>query len=51
MSPRVSPSPRVPRVLVAGPVSWNRIVHLDELPQPRPHTIFARGHVDTLGGT
>ena len=40
-----------PQVLVAGPVSWNRIVRLDDLPQPRPHTVFARGHVDTLGGT
>jgi acarbose 7IV-phosphotransferase len=43
--------PGVPRVLVAGPVSWNRIVQLDELPPPRPHTVFARGHVDTVGGT
>lgn len=40
-----------PQVLVAGPVSWNRIVHLDALPVPRPHTVFARRHVDTLGGT
>ena len=40
-----------PRVLVAGPVSWNRVVRLDALPAPRPHTVFARGHLDTLGGT
>jgi sugar/nucleoside kinase (ribokinase family) len=40
-----------PHVLVAGPVSWNRIVRLDALPEPRPHTVFARGHVDTVGGT
>lgn len=40
-----------PRVLVAGPVSWNRIVHLDALPEPRPHTVFARRHTDTVGGT
>ncbi len=40
-----------PQVLVAGPVSWNRIVHLDALPDARPHTVFARRHVDTLGGT
>ena len=40
-----------PQVLVAGPVSWNRIVHLDALPEPRPHTVFARSHVDTVGGT
>ena len=40
-----------PQVLVAGPVSWNRIVRLDVLPEPRPHTVFARGHTDTVGGT
>ncbi|WP_457205017.1 carbohydrate kinase family protein [Nocardioides sp. P5_C9_2] len=40
-----------PQVLVAGPVSWNRVVHLDALPEPRPHTVLARHHVDTLGGT
>jgi acarbose 7IV-phosphotransferase len=40
-----------PSLLVSGPVSWNRIVHLDALPESRPHTVFARGHVDTLGGT
>ncbi|MCK9796067.1 carbohydrate kinase family protein [Isoptericola sp. 4D.3] len=38
-------------VLVAGPVSWNRIVHLDALPEPTPHTVFARGSYDTVGGT
>jgi sugar/nucleoside kinase (ribokinase family) len=32
-------------------VSWNRIVHLEDLPAPRPHTVFARDHLDTLGGT
>ncbi|KRF32488.1 carbohydrate kinase family protein [Nocardioides sp. Soil805] len=39
------------QVLVAGPVSWNRVVRLDDLPDARPHTVFARSHVDTLGGT
>lgn len=38
-------------VLVAGPASWNRIVHLDTLPDPTPHTVFARGAYDTVGGT
>ena len=38
-------------VFVAGPVSWNHLVHLDELPEPRPHTVFARHHRHTLGGT
>ncbi|MFE6968597.1 carbohydrate kinase family protein [Isoptericola sp. NPDC057653] len=40
-----------PDVLVAGPASWNRIVHLDALPDPTPHTVFARGAYDTVGGT
>ncbi|MFD6177228.1 MULTISPECIES: carbohydrate kinase family protein [unclassified Isoptericola] len=40
-----------PHVLVAGPASWNRIVHLDALPDPTPHTVFARGAYDTVGGT
>lgn len=38
-------------VLVAGPASWNRIVHLDALPEPTPHTVFARDTYDTVGGT
>jgi acarbose 7IV-phosphotransferase len=38
-------------ILIAGPASWNTIVHLDELPEPRPHAVFARGHHETVGGT
>ncbi len=38
-------------VLVAGPVAWNVLVRLDELPEPRPHTVLARGHHETVGGT
>lgn len=38
-------------VLVAGPASWNRIVHLDALPQPVPHTVFANDAYDAVGGT
>ncbi|MFV2143778.1 carbohydrate kinase family protein [Isoptericola sp. G70] len=38
-------------ILVAGPASWNQLVHLDRLPDPRPHTVFARGHHATVGGT
>lgn len=41
----------VKRALVVGGVSWNRIVHLDRLPDPTPHTVFARRSFDTLGGT
>lgn len=38
-------------VVVIGPTSLNEIVELDALPQPRPHTITARAHWRTLGGT
>jgi sugar/nucleoside kinase (ribokinase family) len=41
----------VPDVVVAGPVSWNEIVHLDALPDAVPHTVFARGSYRTVGGT
>lgn len=40
-----------PATVVVGPASWNTLVRLDELPAPRPHTVFARGTVRTLGGT
>lgn len=40
-----------PKVFVAGPVSWNRLVSLDRLPQARPHTVFATGHRVAVGGT
>ena len=38
-------------VLVVGPASWNQLVHLDALPEPRPHMTFARGEHETVGGT
>ncbi|MFE2756488.1 carbohydrate kinase family protein [Actinosynnema sp. NPDC059335] len=41
----------MPKVFVAGPVSWNRLVLLDRLPHPRPHTTFAHGHRTAVGGT
>ncbi|MFC7614562.1 carbohydrate kinase family protein [Actinokineospora soli] len=41
----------MPKVFIAGPVSWNRLVRVDRLPDPRPHTVFARGHRETVGGT
>ncbi|GAB2959172.1 carbohydrate kinase family protein [Saccharothrix stipae] len=40
-----------PKVFVAGPVSWNRLVRLDRLPHARPHTAFATGHRMAVGGT
>ncbi|WP_258907319.1 carbohydrate kinase family protein [Actinokineospora sp. UTMC 2448] len=41
----------MPKVFIAGPVSWNRLVQLDRLPEARPHTVFARGHRETVGAT
>ncbi|WP_062464040.1 carbohydrate kinase family protein [Demequina soli] len=38
-------------VLVIGPTSDNLIVSLDALPRPEPHTTFARGSVQVMGGT
>ncbi|MCK0112878.1 carbohydrate kinase family protein [Ornithinimicrobium sp. F0845] len=38
-------------VEVLGPASWNTLIHLDRLPEPRPQTVFARSAVETLGGT
>ncbi|MDO7868869.1 carbohydrate kinase family protein [Nocardioides jiangxiensis] len=40
-----------PSVLVHGPASWNRIVLLDRLPAPVPHTVFADRSWETVGGT
>ncbi|MEU4561631.1 PfkB family carbohydrate kinase [Actinoplanes sp. NPDC023936] len=39
------------RVLIAGPVSWNLMIHVASLPRPEPHTIFAEWHHEALGGT
>lgn len=39
------------RVVVIGPVSWNTIVRVPRLPEPRPHTLFADDSWSTLGGT
>ena len=38
-------------VVVVGPASWNQVVDLDALPRPVPHTVFARSHRATVGGT
>lgn len=38
-------------IFVAGPVSWNRLVQLDALPEPRPHMVTARRWHDAVGGT
>lgn len=41
----------VPTVFIAGPVSWNLLIHTEVLPRPEPHTVFAQWHAETLGGT
>src|SRR5918997_5130015 len=38
-------------IFIAGPAAWNTLVYLDELPDPRPHMVFARRHLQTVGGT
>lgn len=38
-------------ILICGPVSWNQLVYLDHLPEPRPHMQFALEHFETVGGT
>ena len=38
-------------VVVHGPVSWNLVVDLEELPSPTPHMRFAEAHREVLGGT
>lgn len=39
------------RVLVLGSVSYNLMLYVDALPEPRPHNVFARDYHETLGGT
>lgn len=43
-------SARLP-VVVAGPASWNHLIHLDRLPEPRPHMQFATRAYHAVGGT
>lgn len=39
------------RALVVGGVAWNRILHLDRLPDPVPQTVHADRAYESLGGT
>lgn len=41
----------MPNVFIAGPVSWNLLIHTEVLPRPQPHTLFAQWHHETVGGT
>ncbi|WP_157155538.1 carbohydrate kinase family protein [Diaminobutyricimonas sp. LJ205] len=38
-------------IVICGPVSWNHMVYLDRLPEPRPHMQFALEDFQTVGGT
>jgi len=38
-------------ILICGPVSWNKLVYLDRLPEAWPHTQFALDDYETIGGT
>jgi acarbose 7IV-phosphotransferase len=39
------------RVLVNGPASWNTLIRVPALPEPRSHAVFATDHHEGLGGT
>jgi sugar/nucleoside kinase (ribokinase family) len=39
------------RALVVGGVAWNTMVYLDELPDARPGTVFARGCREAVGSS
>src|SRR5215204_2832315 len=39
------------RIVISGPATWNRIVYLDQLPEPVPHMQFALEDYETVGGT
>ena len=38
-------------ILVAGDVTFNSLLYLDQFPQPKPQTVFSRDFRETLGGT
>jgi sugar/nucleoside kinase (ribokinase family) len=39
------------RVLVVGGASWDTVVHVDQLPDSRPRTVFATSSYETVGST
>lgn len=41
----------MPNVVIAGPATWNILVRVAALPEPRSQTVFADGHSEGLGGT
>lgn len=41
----------IERILVVGGVSWDSIIDLGELPEPRQQTLFSRHYHETVGST
>ena len=39
------------RILIAGDVTFNSMIYLEQFPSPRPQTVFSRGFHETVGGT
>ncbi|MCP4963653.1 MAG: carbohydrate kinase family protein [bacterium] len=39
------------RALMLGGIAWNTMVYLDTFPEPRPHTVFAKGSYTTVGSS
>ena len=39
------------RTLALGGIAWNTMVYLDQFPEPRPQTVFARGSYTTVGSS
>ncbi len=37
--------------LVLGGVSWNKVVYVNQLPEPIPQTTFSQGAHETVGAT
>jgi len=38
-------------VVLVGPATRYEVVHLATSPAPRPHSTYARSHLETVGGT
>ena len=36
-------------VFVAGDVTFNSLIYLDQFPQPKPQTVFSAGFHETVG--
>lgn len=45
------PNPTIERVLVVGGLSWNTMIDLGELPEPRQQTLHSRRYHETVGST